>query len=160
LIRIRVTTAPRGATVGRMPTGRSLAPLADVPDGQRRDGGPELVIRRKDAVIPMPVLARRRYEIGEPVEELKRREFDDAISSRPLGLPSTIPPDPVGRLVPREHVADLRASLPARSSQTARRNPRRQGLNPSDPGGRLHPVVPNAYGSAQGNRIVWGRRRI
>jgi hypothetical protein len=31
----------------------------------------------------MPVLARRRYEIGEPVEELKRREFDDAISSRP-----------------------------------------------------------------------------
>ena len=83
MIRIRVTTAPRGATAGRMPTGHSLAPLADVPDGQRRDGGPELVIRRKDAVIPMPVLARRRYEIGEPVEELKRREFDDAMSSRP-----------------------------------------------------------------------------
>ena len=71
MIRIRVTTAPRGATAGRMPTGHSLAPLADVPNGQRRDGGPELVIRRKDAVIPMPVLARR-YEIGEPVEELKR----------------------------------------------------------------------------------------
>jgi hypothetical protein len=31
----------------------------------------------------MPVLARRRYEIGEPVEELKRRELDDAIRSRP-----------------------------------------------------------------------------
>ena len=82
LIRIRVTAAPCDATVGRMPTGRSLAPLADVPDSQRRDGGPELVIRRKDAVIPMPVLARRRHEIGEPVEELKRREFDDAIGPR------------------------------------------------------------------------------
>jgi hypothetical protein len=29
------------------------------------------------------VLARRRYEIGEPVEELKRREFDDAVGPRP-----------------------------------------------------------------------------
>jgi len=77
------------------------------PFGQRRDGGPELVIRRKDAVIPMPVLARRRYEIGEPVEELKRREFDDAMSSRPRGLPPTTPPDPVGRLVSGQHVADL-----------------------------------------------------
>ena len=74
---------------------------------QRRDGGPELVIRRKDAVIPMPVLARRRHEIGEPVEELKRRELDDAIGSRPRGLPPTTPPDTVGRLVPREHVADF-----------------------------------------------------
>jgi len=88
LIRIRVTTAPRGAIAGRMPTGHSLAPLADVPDGQRRDGGPELVIRRKDAWLSsrrqaMPVLARRRYEIGEPVEELKRREFDDAVGPRP-----------------------------------------------------------------------------
>ena len=54
----------------------------------------------------MPVLPRRRDEIGEPVEELKRREFDDAIGSRPRGLPPTTPPDPVGRLVPREHVAD------------------------------------------------------
>jgi hypothetical protein len=81
--------------------------LADVPDRQRRDGGPELVIGCKDAVIPMPVPERRRHEIGEPVEELKRREFDDAISSRPSGLPPTTPPDPVGRIVPREHVADL-----------------------------------------------------
>ena len=97
MIRIRVTTAPRGAKAGRMPTGHSLAPLADVPDSQRRDGGPELVIRRKDAVIPMPALARRRHEIGEPVEELKRRELDDAIGSRPRGLPPTTPPDTVGR---------------------------------------------------------------
>jgi hypothetical protein len=54
----------------------------------------------------MPVLPRRRDEIGEPVEELKRREFDDAIGSRPRGLPPTTPPDPVGGLVSREHVAD------------------------------------------------------
>jgi hypothetical protein len=50
-----------------MPARRGLAPLADVPDGQCRDGGPERVIRRKDAVIPVPVLARRRHEVGEPV---------------------------------------------------------------------------------------------
>ncbi len=34
----------------------------------------------------MPVLARRRDESGEPVQKLKRREFDDAIGSRPCGL--------------------------------------------------------------------------
>jgi hypothetical protein len=52
------------------------------------------------------VLPRRRDEIGQPVEELKRRELDDAIGSRPHGLPPTGPPDPVGGLVSREHVAD------------------------------------------------------
>jgi hypothetical protein len=35
----------------------------------------------------VPVLARRRHEIGEPVEELKRREVDDAVGARPCGLP-------------------------------------------------------------------------
>jgi hypothetical protein len=59
----------------------------------------------------MPVLARRRHEFGEPVEELKGQEVDDAIGFRPRGLPPTTPPDPVGRPngdpVPREHVADL-----------------------------------------------------
>jgi len=76
-----------------MPTGHSLARLADVPDRERRDGGPELVIGCNHPVVAMPVLARRRHEIGEPVEEPKRREFDDAISSRPRGLPSTTPPE-------------------------------------------------------------------
>ena len=44
----------------------------------------------------MPVVPRRRDEIGEPVQELKRLEFDDAIGPRPapiqlaaLGLGST-----------------------------------------------------------------------
>jgi hypothetical protein len=54
----------------------------------------------------MPVLPRRRDEIGEPVEELKRREFDDAVGSRPRGLPAATPPDPVGGFVPGQHVAD------------------------------------------------------
>jgi hypothetical protein len=54
----------------------------------------------------MPVLPRRRDEIDEPVEELKRREFDDAIGSRPRGLPPATPPDPGGCFVSRQHVTD------------------------------------------------------
>jgi len=65
------------------------------------------VIRCKDAVIPMPVLARRRYEIGEPVEELKRRELDDAVRSRSRGRSRAARTDPVGGLVSGEHVADF-----------------------------------------------------
>ena len=52
----------------------------------------------------MPVLPRWRDEIGEPVQELKRREFDDASGSRPRGLAAAA--DPVGRFVPGQHVAD------------------------------------------------------
>jgi len=106
LIRIRVTAAPRRATVVPIPTGRGLALLADVADRECRDGFSQPVIGRKHPVVAMPVLPRRRDEIGQPVEELKRREFDDAIGSRPHGLPPTTPPDPVGGLVSREHVAD------------------------------------------------------
>jgi hypothetical protein len=36
------------------------------------------VIRREHAVVPVSMLLRRRHEIGEPIEELKRRELDDA----------------------------------------------------------------------------------
>jgi hypothetical protein len=57
------------------------------------------MIRRKHPVVAMPVLPRRRDEIGEPVEELKRRERDDAIGSRPRGLATAAWPDPErGRL--------------------------------------------------------------
>jgi hypothetical protein len=31
----------------------------------------------------MPVLPRRRHEIGQPVQEVTRREFDDAAGARP-----------------------------------------------------------------------------
>ena len=73
----------------------------------RRDGPPELVIRCKHSVIPVPVLARRRDEIGKPVEKLKRRELDDAVRPRSRGLPPAPPPDPVGRLVTGQHIADV-----------------------------------------------------
>ena len=53
------------------------------PDGERRDGPPQLVIRREYSVVAMPVLPRRPDEIGEPVKELIRREFDDAVGPRP-----------------------------------------------------------------------------
>jgi hypothetical protein len=43
----------------------------------------QLVIRREYSVVAMPVLPRRRDEIGEPVKELIRREFDDAVGPRP-----------------------------------------------------------------------------
>jgi len=39
-----------------MPAGSRLAPVADVADGQSRDGGPELVTRGEHPVIAMPVL--------------------------------------------------------------------------------------------------------
>ena len=80
---MRVAAASRGMLASPMPAGHGLALLADNPDRQRRDGGPELVIRRKHPVVAMPVLPRRRDEIGEPLQKLKRREFDDAIGSRP-----------------------------------------------------------------------------
>jgi hypothetical protein len=89
-----------------MPAGRGLLPLADVADRERSDGRPELVIGRKDAVIPMPMLPRRRDEIGEPVQELKRRELDDAVRSRSRRLAAATGSDPVGRLMSRQHVAD------------------------------------------------------
>ncbi len=67
-----VATASRGVTVARMPAGRSVAPLANVADGECRDGPPQLVVQGKDAVVAMPVVPRRRDEIGEPVDELER----------------------------------------------------------------------------------------
>jgi hypothetical protein len=79
---MRVAAAFRGVTVAPMPAAHRLLALSDVPDRQRRDGPPELVVGCKHPVIPVPVLARRRYEIGEPVEKLKRREVDDAIVYR------------------------------------------------------------------------------
>ncbi|GDX94543.1 hypothetical protein LBMAG47_02060 [Planctomycetia bacterium] len=44
------------------------------PFRQQRDGFPQPVIRREYSVIAMPVLPRRRHEIGEPVELAFRRQ--------------------------------------------------------------------------------------
>ena len=59
-----------------------------------RHGPPELVVRCKHSAIPVPVLARRRHEIGEPVQELKRRELDDAVRSRSRRLAAATGSDP------------------------------------------------------------------
>jgi len=71
---IRVTAASRGVTVDRMPARRGIAPLADIPDGQCRKGFPEPMIRREHAVVAMPMLPRRRDQIGEPVQLTFRRQ--------------------------------------------------------------------------------------
>ena len=99
---IRFAAASGGVTVAPMPAGRSLAPLADIPDCQRGDGPPELMIGREESWLvsrwqAMPVLPRWRHEIGEPVHKLKRRELDDAIGPRPRGLAAATGSDPVGR---------------------------------------------------------------
>ena len=62
------------------------------------------VIRGEHPVIAMPVLPRRRHEIREPVEKLKRRELDDAAGPRLRGL--SLSADPVGGLVSGQHIAD------------------------------------------------------
>jgi len=54
VIRIRVTAAPRRATVVPIPTGRGLALLADVADRECRDGFSQPVIGRKHPVVAMP----------------------------------------------------------------------------------------------------------
>ena len=64
------------------------------------------MIRRKHPVVTVPVLPRRRHEIGKPIEELKRRELDDAAGPRPCGLPRATRADPVGGFVPGQHVTD------------------------------------------------------
>ncbi len=71
----------------RMPTSRGIAPLADIPDGEGRDGGPGLVSRGVNLLIPVLTLPRWRHEIGQPVQEVTRRELDDAAGARPRGHP-------------------------------------------------------------------------
>jgi len=89
-----------------VPADRGGCLLTDVADCQARDGGPQRVIRRKHAMVPMPVLPRRRDEIREPIQKLKRRELHDAVGSRPCGRSLPAGPDPAGGFVSWEHVAD------------------------------------------------------
>ena len=81
--------------------------LPTFPFVMRRDGGPELVIRGKHPVIPVPMLPRPGHEVSEPVEELKWGKLDDAAGVRPRGLPPSPRANPVGCLVSREHIADF-----------------------------------------------------
>jgi len=103
---ICIAAAFRGMSAGRMPAGRGISPLADVADGERRDGRAQRVVRRKHPVIPLPMPSRLRDEIRKPVEKLKGRELDDAVGSRLRGFSLPAGPDPVGGLVPGHHVAD------------------------------------------------------
>jgi hypothetical protein len=93
---------------GGLPAGGGVAPLANIPDRQRRDGFPRPVIRREYSVIAMPVLPRRRHEIGEPVEELKRRELDDAIGPRSRGRSLARRRQEMLRLLPHDGTARLK----------------------------------------------------
>ena len=115
----------------RMPISRGVTRLAYIPDGERRDGGPELVIRGEHPVIAMPVLPRRRHEGSEPVEELKWGKLDDAADARPRGLPPAPRANPVGRLVSREHVADAGdAAAPVTGYRESLERKRRPGAIP------------------------------
>jgi hypothetical protein len=81
----------------RIPASRGIASLTDIPEGECRHGPPELVIRCKHSVIPVPMLARRRDEIGEPVQELKRRELGPRTTPPGSTWPSTGGARAVGR---------------------------------------------------------------
>ena len=101
-----VAAAFRGARSAGMPAGSGLTSLANIADRERRDGFSQPVDRREDAVRAMPVLPRRRHEIGQPIEKLKRREVDDTIGPRPRGRAAATGSYPVGGFVSGEHVAD------------------------------------------------------
>ena len=65
------------------------------PFGQRRHCPPELVIRgehpwRVSRRQAMPMLPRRRHEIGEPVEELTRGERDNAVGHARVEVPMMV----------------------------------------------------------------------
>ncbi len=68
---------------------------------------PGRVTRREVPVVAVPMFARWWDQIREPVEKLKRRKLDNAVAPPSRGLPPTSQADPVGGLVPWEHVANL-----------------------------------------------------
>ena len=55
------------------------------PFRQRHDGWPQRVVRRKHAMIAVPVLPQRWHEIGYTIQKLTRREIHDAIRAAPRG---------------------------------------------------------------------------
>jgi hypothetical protein len=117
----RITLTPAVSQRERV-RDRRITLLADVADRQRRDGPPELVIRRKHPVAcftatgpsmaPAALGGRSQSRgLARPPDRHpagKWREFDDAIGPRPRGLSAVAGPDPVGGFVPGQHVADAR----------------------------------------------------
>ena len=100
--------------------------LPTLPLVQCRHGPPELVVGRKHPWLvsrrqAMPVLARRRHEIREPVEKLKRRELDNPVGPWPRGLLRAGQADPVGGLVSRQHVADAATRVTSHREPLQRR---------------------------------------
>lgn len=85
---------------GRL-VGRRLEDIAIVMDldefPPQSFGGPQPVIRCEDSVIPMPVLPRRRHEIRERVEKLKRRKLENAVGTWQRGLSLSDPGRPSWR---------------------------------------------------------------
>ncbi|MEX0670609.1 MAG: hypothetical protein WD060_09155 [Pirellulales bacterium] len=63
---------------------RGIALLADIPDRQSGDGRPERVVRREDAVIAVPVLARLWDEIRKPGNRNSSRNSNGETSTPPL----------------------------------------------------------------------------
>ena len=89
-------------------------PSGRVADGQRRDGGAEGVIRGEHTVVAVAMPAWRRHEIGQAVEELPRRQINDAVLSRGGGLAPAARSDPLAAIVAGQRVADaLGAAVPS-----------------------------------------------
>jgi hypothetical protein len=75
----RLATGLPGSLVALWFTGPCRRGFPDVPDGHRGDQLPHGVVGRKHPVVAMPVFSRGWHERCEPVEELVRRERDDAL---------------------------------------------------------------------------------
>jgi hypothetical protein len=78
-----------------------LSSLPDIPDGNREDGLPQGLVRRKHPVIPVPVPPGRWDQRYQPVEKLKRRRFDDTAGSGPRRLSLASGPDPMRSFAPQ-----------------------------------------------------------
>jgi hypothetical protein len=98
--------APRGSQDTGMLARLRVPLLADIPDGKRRHGRPQGMVRCKHPVIPMPVPPGRRDQRCQPVKKLKRCQLDDTAGPGPRRLPRTSGPDPVPAVVPGQGVAN------------------------------------------------------
>ena len=90
-----------GGTLTPAPSRRERE-RGSVGDRQRRDGGPERVVRREDTVVAMAMPSRRGREIYQPVEKPAGREIDYAVPSGVGGLALPTGADPLAALVARE----------------------------------------------------------